>query len=278
MNPAEPVQAQEKYSRLLSFLKGKDAAVIAFSGGVDSSFLLYAMKMAGMNVLAVTAESETMPENDLETARRFTEEIGITHVVIKTEELSNEDFVRNPPDRCFYCKDELFRRLREIAEQNGYRYVFDGSNADDLLDYRPGIRAAKLYAVRSPLVESGFTKDDIRLMSREMGLKAWNRPASPCLSSRIPYGQRISQSVLQRIQRAEELVRSFGIENVRVRDHGDTARIEVSERDMHIFFEPEKRRRLTSGLKSFGYVYVSLDLEGYQSGSMNKVLNRESAE
>jgi uncharacterized protein len=123
MNPAEPVQAQEKYSRLLSFLKGKDAAVIAFSGGVDSSFLLYAMKMAGMNVLAVTAESETMPENDLETARRFTEEIGIAHVVIKTEELSNEDFVRNPPDRCFYCKDELFRRLREIAEQNGYRYA-----------------------------------------------------------------------------------------------------------------------------------------------------------
>jgi uncharacterized protein len=276
MSTTEPVIAQQKYSRLLSFLRQKDAAVLAFSGGVDSSFLLYAMKMAGMNILSVTAESETMPENDLEAARLLAEEIGIAHVVIKTEELSNEHFVKNPPDRCFYCKDELFRKLRALAEHNRWRYVFDGSNADDLLDYRPGMRAAALHGVISPLAESGFTKDDVRIISRELGLKTWNRPASPCLSSRIPYGQRITQPVLRRVQQAEELIKSFGIENVRVRDHGDTARIEVSERDMQIFFDSEKRRRLTSALKSFGYTYVSLDLEGYQSGSMNRVLKRET--
>ncbi len=278
MNPDTFIDVEEKYSCLVTFLKEKGSGVIAFSGGVDSSFLLYAMKMAGMNVLAVTAESETVPEHDLAHARRFAEEQGIAHIRIKTEELLNEDFAKNSPDRCFYCKNELFRRLKKVAEQDGYGYICDGSNADDLLDYRPGIRAARLHGVHSPLAEAGFTKDEIRLMSRALGLKTWNKPASPCLSSRIPYGRRISQSLLKRVEQAEGLVRSFGIENVRVRDYGDTARIEVSEKDMYVFFDPGKRRRLTSGLKSFGYIYVSLDLEGYQSGSMNKVLNRDSTE
>ncbi len=172
--------------------------MLAYSGGVDSSFLLKAMKLSGIRFLAVTAFSETMPEKDLHAMpSSFAKEIGVEHLVIHTDELSNESFVSNPPDRCFFCKEELFRKLRKIAEDSDYEHIFDGTNTDDLSDYRPGLKAAALYGVRSPLAESGFSKEDIRSMSRELGLSTWDHPSSPCLSSRFPYGRRITLSGLQ---------------------------------------------------------------------------------
>ena len=261
-----------KFASLLSFLREAECALLAFSGGVDSTFLLKAMKVAGMKILAVTSVSDTMPEKDCYSAVAFAKDEGIEHITIRTDELSKEEFARNAPDRCFYCKDELFRRLRQIAEERNLRYVFDGSNSDDLADYRPGRRAAELHRVRSPLAECGFSKDEIRTKSRELGLVTWSRPSSPCLSSRFPYGQRITTVLLKRVEAAEEFLKTFGVHEVRVRDHGDTARIEVGEGDMQVMLNPGTRRLVTEKFKSLGYKFISLDLEGYKSGSLNRVL------
>jgi uncharacterized protein len=262
----------EKFSRLLSLLEDAEGAVLAYSGGVDSSFLLRAMKIAGIRTLAVTGNSETVSAEALRQAVSFAEQEGMDHKVILTGEMRNESFVSNPPDRCFFCKQELFQRLRHIAEEGHFRFVFDGSNADDLEDYRPGRKAAELYGVRSPLAESGLSKQDIRLISRELGLKTWDRPGSPCLSSRFPYGERITLKLLKRVERSEEFLRALGIETVRVRVHGDVARIEVTEQDMPLFFDSATRRRIIDALLSFGFRFISLDLEGFRSGSMNRVL------
>lgn len=279
MNSEEITKVKEKFSNLISLLHEIEGAVLAFSGGVDSSLLLKAMKISGMRILAVTADSETMPEKDLLSSISFAKEAGVEHRIIKTEELLNEAFVSNPPERCFFCKDELFKKIRVIADENSFRFIFDGSNSDDLYDYRPGRKAAALHKVRSPLAECTFTKDEIRSISKELGLNIWNQPSSPCLSSRFPYGQRITPSALMRIEKAEEFLRTFGIHDIRVRNHGDTARIEVSEKEIHILMIPENRRLVTETLKSLGYRFVSLDLEGYRSGSMNRALeNQDSRE
>lgn len=279
MNSEEITKVKEKFSNLISLLHEIEGAVLAFSGGVDSSLLLKAMKISGMRILAVTADSETMPEKDLLSSISFAKEVGVEHRIIKTEELLNEAFVSNPPERCFFCKDELFKKIRVIADENSFRFIFDGSNSDDLYDYRPGRKAAALHGVRSPLAECTFTKDEIRSISKELGLNIWNQPSSPCLSSRFPYGQRITPSALMRIEKAEEFLRTFGIHDIRVRNHGDTARIEVSEKEIHILMIPENRRLVTKTLKSLGYRFVSLDLEGYRSGSMNRALeNQDSRE
>ncbi len=262
----------EKYGSLLALLRQSQSAALAFSGGVDSSFLLKTMKISGMRLLAVTAVSETMPGRDRESCAALAREIGADQLFINTNELSNESFVENTPERCFFCKDELFGKLREIAGKRGLRFVFDGSNADDFQDYRPGRKAAALHGVRSPLAECGLSKNEIRDLSREIGLTTWDRPSSPCLSSRIPYGRRITPEALVRIERAEELIRSLGVNEVRVRDHGDLARIEVREEDMNILMTPSTRRSIAVQLKSLGYHFISLDLEGFRSGSMNRVL------
>ena len=261
-----------KFSSLLSYLKEAEGALLAFSGGVDSTFLLKTMKVAGIKILAVTSVSDTMPEKDRYSAVAFARDEGIAHITISTDELSKEEFARNAPDRCFYCKDELFRKLRQIAEEQSLRYVFDGSNSDDLADYRPGRRAAELHGVRSPLAECGFSKDEIRAKSRQLGLATWSLPSSPCLSSRFPYGQRITTALLKRVAAAEEFLKTFGVHEVRVRDHGDTARIEVGEGDMQVMLNPGTRRLVTEKFKSLGYKFISLDLEGYKSGSLNRVL------
>ncbi|MBI5639615.1 MAG: ATP-dependent sacrificial sulfur transferase LarE [Nitrospirae bacterium] len=272
MNGGRVSPAGQKFSRLLSLLKDSEGAIIAFSGGVDSTFLLKAMKMSGMKVLAVTAVSETMPERDRLDADAFARDIGVEHLIIQTEELRNEAFASNPPDRCFFCKDELFRKIRTIAEEKGFCRIFDGSNKDDLHDYRPGRKAAEAHGIRSPLVECGISKEEVRHFSRELGLSSWNKPSSPCLSSRFPYGLKITAAALQRVRDAEDYLRSCGLSDVRVRDYGETARIEVREEDMYIFLDQGKRRLVVETLKSLGYKFVSLDLEGYRSGSMNRVL------
>lgn len=262
----------KKLTRLIEILKDMENAILAFSGGVDSTFLLKALKLSGIRVLAVTAYSETMPEHDFIDAKKMAEEIGIAHKIIETSELEIEDFIKNPQDRCFYCKDELFRKLKEIASANGYGFVLDGSNLDDMNDWRPGRKAAVKHGVRSPLVEAGFTKDDIREVSRELGLSTWDRPSSPCLSSRIPYGQRITKDDLRRVAMAEGFLRAIGFHEIRVRDHGETARIEVSEEEIPKILDSSIRKAVIEKLKSVGYKFISLDLEGYRSGSMNRVL------
>ncbi len=268
---------QKKFEALIALLKEMESAVLAFSGGVDSTLLLKALKISGIRTLAVTGVSETMPGRDLERALSFVRAEGVAHSEIKTDELLIEEFVSNPPDRCFFCKDELFKKLKDIAGTGGYAFVLDGTNADDLLDYRPGRRAVALHGVRSPLAETGFTKNEIREISKELGLATWDDPSSPCLSSRFPYGQRITIESLSRVEKAEELIRLFGIEEVRVRDHGDIARIEVREKDMDRLMHPENRKLIAERLKELGYLFVSLDLEGYKSGSMNRVLKENAS-
>ncbi len=266
----EPLQ--EKFMQLLALLTDARSAVLAFSGGVDSSFLLRAMKMAGIRFLAVTGCSETVPEKDIGQAVSFADREGADHRVIRTGEMQNELFITNPPDRCFHCKQDLFRRLREIAENENYCFIFDGSNADDLNDYRPGRKAAARYDVRSPLAESCLSKQDIRLLSKDLGLETWDRPASPCLSSRVPYGQRITPALLKRVEKAEEFLKNLGLSTVRVRVHQDMARIEVPEQDLSFFLEKDVRYRVADALHAFGFSFVSLDLEGFRSGSMNRSL------
>ncbi|MGC2062303.1 MAG: ATP-dependent sacrificial sulfur transferase LarE [Thermodesulfovibrionales bacterium] len=266
---------EQKFADLLSLLKDIRTAVLAFSGGVDSTFLLKAMDLAGMQLLAVIAVSPTMPETDYLTALSFVEAAGIKYLVIRTDELANEKFVRNAPDRCFHCKNELFGKLKEIAEKQRLHHLFDGTNADDLLDYRPGRKAAGLHGVRSPLAECGLTKHDIRTLSHSLGLSTWDQPASPCLSSRFPYGLRITADALRRVEAAEQFLRSLGLQLVRVRDHGDTARIEVLGDDMRLLIEPATRLLVTERFRMFGYSFVSLDLDGYKTGSMNRVLEQQ---
>lgn len=269
----EEKSAEIKFQTLMELLRAAGSAVLAFSGGVDSSFLLKSMNIAGMRTLAVTAVSETLPSRDRERAVCFARQLGVEQRIIRSEVLKKEEFANNPPERCFYCKDELFGRLAAICREVGYRFVFDGTNSDDRRDYRPGLRAAERHGVRSPLAECNFSKADIRAMSKQLGLETWNRPSSPCLSSRFPYGTRITVPALRRVEKAEKFLEGFGLQDLRVRDCGDTARIEVREEDMHLLLERNKRSIIICELRSLGYRFVSLDLEGYRSGSLNRVLD-----
>lgn len=264
----------EKFAALGKELASLESLLIAYSGGVDSTFLLKAaVDLLGKdNVLAVTAESETYQRFEREEAEANARLIGARHMVIRTEELANPEFASNPPDRCYHCKDELFRKLRELADVQGLRHVADGTNFDDLSDIRPGRTAAKENAVVSPLAAAGLTKDDIRALSRELGLPTWNKPAMACLSSRFPYGTEITTELLERVAKAEEQLRNLGFTQFRVRHHGDIARIEVPRESLTRFLDEEVSRSITRSLKALGYVYVTLDLEGFRSGSMNEVL------
>jgi len=270
----DPEILDNKLSFLITRLKDAPSALLAFSGGVDSSFLLRAMKISGIPFLAITGKSETVPEKDLQQAISFALQEEVQHRVIETGELQNESFVNNPPDRCFFCKQDLFLRMRQIAEEECFDAVFDGNNADDLKDFRPGVKAAQLYGVKSPLAEAGLSKDEIRQLSKKLGLDTWDRPSSPCLSSRFPYGQRITLPLLRRVEQAEEFLRSIGIRIVRVRIHNDVARIEVPEHEMALLLK--NRQAVADRLKSFGFNFVSLDLEGFQSGSLNRVLLQDT--
>jgi pyridinium-3,5-biscarboxylic acid mononucleotide sulfurtransferase len=272
------MQIDQKWDYLRSLLTGMRGAVLAYSGGVDSSLLLRAASgIMGPNLIAVTAISETYPPGELEPAKKFAAALEVRHLVLSTAELSREEFTRNAPDRCFHCKSELFSKLRQIADSEGIAHILDGSNADDVHDYRPGRTAARDLAVRSPLAEAGLTKHDIRSLARRMNMPMWDKPSLACLSSRIPYGTRITLDLLRNIQAAEDIVRAVGIRQVRVRHHGDIARIEVAQEDLIRFSAAEFRQRIVAAFKELGYAYVCLDLEGYRSGSMNAVLEKKEA-
>ncbi len=269
---------QTKYEQLKGALRSIDGAVVAYSGGVDSTLLLKAaVEVLGERALAVTAESETYPRREGGEAVRLAKELGARHRLIETSELAIEHFANNPPERCFYCKKELFGSLVGIAREEGLEAVLDGSNADDTSDYRPGMQAASELGVRSPLQEAGLRKDDIRQISRELGLPTWDKPAFACLASRFPYGERITAEKLLRVGAAEDLVRNLGVTQVRVRDHGEIARIEVSREDFDVVMRSANRERIAAELRKLGYLYITLDLEGYRSGSMNAPLRLEEA-
>lgn len=263
----------KEYEILKDNLKQMGSLVIAFSGGVDSTFLLkVAHDVLGDKVLAVTATSSTYPQRELTEAIALAAQIGAEQMIIRSEELEIEGFSKNPENRCYYCKFELFDKIAEIAKSKGIPYIADGSNADDINDFRPGMQGMRAHGAISPLMQAGLTKEMIRTLSKELGLPTWTKPAFACLSSRIPYGESITQEKLSMIDAAENLLLSLGFVQVRVRHHENTARIEVGSAERKKFFDLDLMDKIDAALKKIGYTYVSLDLRGYRTGSMNEVL------
>ena len=266
-----------KVQRLTKRLTSLESALIAYSGGVDSTFLLkIAAEVLKDKLTAVTSHSEVTPPGDFENASAFAESLGVKYIVIKTDEMADTEFTSNPIDRCYHCKSKLFHRLSEIAHEHNIKWLLDGANFDDISDYRPGAKAAGEFGVISPLKEAGLTKNEIRILSKELNLPTWDKPASPCLASRVPYGQVITSEKLTRIGQSETYLRTFGIKELRVRDHGDVARIEVPPENINTFLDEETREKIIDKLKSFGYKYVALDLQGFRSGSLNEVLKHKT--
>jgi uncharacterized protein len=262
-----------KYERLKKIIRNMGYLLVAYSGGVDSSFLLKVAKdELAKNVLAVIAKSPTYPESEFVSAKNFVKKYKIDFQVIETEELNNPKFSKNPKNRCYYCKDELFSKLRHIAREKNLKYVVDGTNYEDRLDYRPGNRAKKKHNIRSPLFEAKLTKSEIRELSREMGLSCWNKPSLACLSSRFPYNSTITEKDLRRINIAEDFLRRAGFSQVRVRHYNSLARIEIAKDEIKKFLKIDYAK-IINKFKKLGYNYITLDLEGYRSGSMNEVLD-----
>ncbi len=269
------MQSIEKLEHLTKLLKEMKTVAVAFSGGVDSSFLAAAAQRAlGDNAVAVTAYSETLPESERQEAIAIAKQIGIRHVLLHISELASDDFVANTPDRCYFCKKERFDALRQWADGEGIAWVLEGSNADDKSDYRPGMRAVnELTGVRSPLLEAGLTKDEIRVLSKEWGVPTWNKPSAACLSSRVAYGLPVTAERLKQIELAEAFIKQFCRGQVRVRHHDNLARIEVSQEDIPVLAQADKAALISEELRNLGFTYVTLDLAGYRTGSMNAVLN-----
>lgn len=269
------MELEQKYALLREIIAEAGSAAVAFSGGVDSSLLLkVCVDTLGDRTLAITAHSETFPERELMEATQLARSMGARQVVITTRELEVPGFSHNPPHRCFLCKGELFSKAWEVARLHGMEWLFDGSNADDAADYRPGRVAAKELGVRSPLDEAGLRKEDVRGLSRMLGLPNWDKPSLACLSSRFPYYTTITRASLRQVEDAEEGLRRLGFRVFRVRHHEAVARIELGEKEMIMIQDAELRDRIVKTFRSLGYEYVSVDLEGYRTGSMNRTLKR----
>jgi len=267
----------EKFEQLIALFREMEQALIAYSGGVDSTLVAkIAFDVLGDRALAVTAVSPSLLPEELEDAKIQAATIGIPHKIVQTHEMENPNYTSNPVNRCYFCKSELHDTLKPLALELGYPYVVDGVNADDLHDYRPGIHAAKERGARSPLAEIGVTKLEVRQLSQQLGLPWWDKPAQPCLSSRFPYGEEITVAKLQRVGRGEIYLRKLGWENLRVRSQGDTARIELPPEQIKEFVLTTDLQILISAFQDLGFIYVTLDLEGYRSGKLNQVLNREA--
>ncbi|AFZ24027.1 TIGR00268 family protein [Cylindrospermum stagnale PCC 7417] len=267
----------EKLEQLKALFREMEQALIAYSGGVDSTLVAkIAYDVLGDRALAVTAVSPSLLPEELEDAKIQAATIGIRHQVVQTNEMDNPNYTSNPVNRCYFCKSELHDTLKPLALELGYPYVVDGVNADDLHDYRPGIQAAKERGARSPLAELSVTKAEVRQLSQQLGLPWWDKPAQPCLSSRFPYGEEITIAKLQRVGRAEIYLRKLGFENLRVRSEGETARIELPPAQIKDFVVTTDLSAVVSAFQNFGFIYVTLDLEGYRSGKLNQVLNQEA--
>jgi len=262
----------QKIKELERILKKMGSVLVAFSGGVDSTFLLKVASegLPGNKILAVTANSPTYPPEELGFAKKIAKDFGVRHKVIKTNEFRDKRFVSNPVNRCYFCKKELFTRLKNIAAKSRLNFVLDASNVSDKLDFRPGNIAKKELKVRSPLVEAGLTKEDIRKLSRKLGLATWDRPSLACLASRIPYGTKISPGLLRRINEAEKYLRNIGFKEMRVRHYNGLCRIEVSKGEVPQLLT--KGNQVVDKLKKLGYNYVTVDLEGYRTGSLNEAI------
>ena len=270
---AAALDLETKQDNLLYALADLRSVIVAYSGGADSAYLAWAANRAlGDQALAVTADSASLPESHKRDAGKFARDCGFRHEYIETREFDNPDYVKNDRDRCFHCKDELFARLDELARSRGIAHVVYGVNVDDLGDYRPGQRAAKIHQVKAPLVEAGLTKAEIRELSRMAGLETWDRPASACLSSRIPYGTPVTIQNVKTVDRGEDAIRALGFRQFRVRFHGEIVRIEIAPDELERAMTPEMTRRFTAIFKPLGFHYVTLDLEGYRQGSLNAVL------
>jgi len=265
---------EEKYQRLLDWFKDKKGVLVAFSGGVDSTLVAYAAKTAlGDKALAVTANSLLLPPGELEEAKKLAKLIGIRHKIIEVNELENKRLVENPPNRCYYCKKELMGTLLKIALEEGLEIVVDGTNADDMQSYRPGIKALKELGIRSPLAEVGLKKDEVRAISRMLGLPTADKPPVACLASRFPYGKKITLEAVKRVGKAETIIKKLaGVKLVRVRDHGNIARIEVAREERKKLFNEKVLDEISKRLKELGFLYVTMELEGYVSGSLDRII------
>jgi uncharacterized protein len=274
MSEALSSPLQQKEQALFASLRPMQRVIVAFSGGTDSAYLAWAAnRVLGSGALAVTADSASIPESHKRDAEAFVARFGIAHEYIRTNEFDNPDYTRNDPDRCFHCKNELFTRLEALGSERGYQHIIYGVNADDLGDYRPGQSAARQHRVAAPLADAGMTKAEIRELSRLAGLPTWDRPASACLSSRIPYGTPVTIQTVKTVETGEESLKKLGFRQFRMRYHGDVVRIEIAREEMERALNLQMADRFTAIFRALGFRYVALDLEGYRQGSLNEVLN-----